>query len=156
MRYVASITSVACLALMSGVAPVLAGAGHTTANAIRLEENHPDSFRHFAPELSQMRERVSPVNTEFGLHVSEIEPGLFFVTDHIGNSSSGNSGARCDTEIRLPCASKVSVFFSVLQPAFAAPLRPYRQRPRNCSSSSSKTASIVARMFRRSRSSIGS
>jgi glyoxylase-like metal-dependent hydrolase (beta-lactamase superfamily II) len=53
----------------------------------RTDADHPDSFRHFAPELPAMRERAARINTEFGLHVSEIEPGLFFVTDLIYQSA---------------------------------------------------------------------
>jgi len=34
-----------------------------------------------------MRARAAQINTEFGLHVSEIEPGLFFVTDLIYQSA---------------------------------------------------------------------
>lgn len=57
------------------------------ANTISLDANHADSFRNFAPELAQMRARASVINTDFGLHVSEIEPGLFFVTDLIYQSA---------------------------------------------------------------------
>ena len=57
------------------------------ANTISLEAEHPDSFRRFSPELPQMRARAAKINTEFGLHVSEIEPGLFFVTDLVYQSA---------------------------------------------------------------------
>lgn len=57
------------------------------ANTISLETEHPDSFRNFAPELPQMRARAAEINTELGLHVSEIEPGLFFVTDLVYQSA---------------------------------------------------------------------
>ncbi|MEH6724583.1 MAG: MBL fold metallo-hydrolase [Hyphomicrobiales bacterium] len=90
MKYLLSVTALVCCAFLSGVASVQAEpavAGHITANTIRLQPNHPDSFRHFAPELPDMRARVSPINTEFGVHVSEIEPGLFFVTDQIYQSA---------------------------------------------------------------------
>ena len=87
MRSAITLTSVACFAFLTATAQVHAGDGHNTANTIRLEQDHPDSFRHFAPELPQMRARVSPINTPSGLHVSEIEPGLFFVTDQIYQSA---------------------------------------------------------------------
>ncbi|NNE89942.1 MAG: MBL fold metallo-hydrolase [Silicimonas sp.] len=57
------------------------------ADSISLEENHPNSFRNFSAELPKMRERTPPINTETGLHVSEIEQGLFFVTDFIYQSA---------------------------------------------------------------------
>ena len=60
---------------------------HNPANTISTDDHHPDSFRHFAPELPAMRARVPEINTEFGLHVGEIEPGLFFVTDMIYQSA---------------------------------------------------------------------
>lgn len=90
MRFVTLVTSFVCCAFLSGVTPVLAvteEAKHNTANAIKLDHDHPDSFRHFAPELPEMRERIAPINTELGIHLSEIEPGLFFVTDHIYQSA---------------------------------------------------------------------
>ncbi|WP_342077083.1 MBL fold metallo-hydrolase [Yoonia sp. SS1-5] len=57
------------------------------ANAISLSADHPNSFLNFAPELPQMRARAAQINTAFGLHVSEIEPGLFFVTDLVYQSA---------------------------------------------------------------------
>lgn len=70
-------------------APAIANAGadHNPSNTISTDHDHPDSFRHFAPELPAMRDRKPPMNTEFGLHVSEIEPGLFFITDFIYQSA---------------------------------------------------------------------
>ena len=80
--------SVLAIAAALGVAgTALAGDHHNPANTISIEDSHPDSFRHFAPELPAMRARVPEVNTPFGLHVGEIEPGLFFVTDMIYQSA---------------------------------------------------------------------
>ncbi len=89
MRHLTMISTIACLAVMHGSLPAFAGAGHAhnPANTISIEESHPDSFRHFAPELPSMQARVPEINTEFGLHVGEIEPGLFFVTDMIYQSA---------------------------------------------------------------------
>ena len=89
MRHFTTVSALACLALLGIVAPAIAGSenGHTPANTISAEADHPDSFRHFAPELPAMRARAAQINTEFGLHVSEIEPGLFFVTDLIYQSA---------------------------------------------------------------------
>ncbi|MDI3336175.1 MBL fold metallo-hydrolase [Defluviimonas aestuarii] len=82
-------TAIIGLAVIGLSTPGKAGSerGHNPANTISSEPDHPDSFRHFAPELPAMKARVPAVNTEFGLHVSEIEPGLFFLTDFIYQSA---------------------------------------------------------------------
>ncbi len=89
MRNMITFSAIACLAVLGASAPVQAGVGpeHNPANTISTDVDHPDSFRHFAPELPQMRARAAEINTDFGLHVSEIEPGLFFVTDLIYQSA---------------------------------------------------------------------
>lgn len=89
MRLLTTVTTISCLAIIGGTASVAAGADHkhNPANTISTEIDHPDSFRHFAPELPAMQARAAQINTEFGLHVSEIEPGLFFVTDLIYQSA---------------------------------------------------------------------
>lgn len=89
MTHAASMSAIACLAMLGTFGPAMADDGHqhNPANTISIEVDHPDSFRHFAPELPQMRARAAQINTEFGLHVSEIEPGLFFVTDLIYQSA---------------------------------------------------------------------
>lgn len=61
--------------------------GHNTANSISLQADHPDSFRQFAPELQETRDRAVTINTDVGLHLSEIAPGLFFVTDLVYQSA---------------------------------------------------------------------
>lgn len=88
MKLVTTASTIACLAVIAAT-PGVAGPGHdhNPANTISTEIDHPDSFRHFAPELPAMRARAAEINTEFGLHVSEIEPGLFFVTDLIYQSA---------------------------------------------------------------------
>lgn len=89
MRYLASVSAVACLSVLGSAEVLTAGGGHghNPAKTISTQPDHPDSFRHFAPELPAMRARAAQINTEFGLHVSEIEPGLFFVTDLIYQSA---------------------------------------------------------------------
>lgn len=47
---------------------------HNPANTISTEADHPDSFRHFAPELPMMKARVPAVNTEFGLMSARSSP----------------------------------------------------------------------------------
>ena len=75
--------------MLGTAAPAFAGAeqAHNPANTISVKIDHADSFRHFSPELPAMRARAARINTGFGLHVSEIEPGLFFVTDLIYQSA---------------------------------------------------------------------
>ena len=89
MRYLSSVSAFACIAAfaINTVTAVNAAQPHNAANTISTEVEHPDSFRHFAPELPAMRERSAQINPDFGLHVSEIEPGLFFVTDLIYQSA---------------------------------------------------------------------
>lgn len=87
MHSLTTLSAFAAIALLGAVAPSIAGSDHNPANTISLGENHSDSFMHFAPELPQMRARAVAINTEFGLHVSEIEPGLFFVSDLIYQSA---------------------------------------------------------------------
>lgn len=89
MRTFTSVSALACITAFAtvGVSTADAAQPHNPANTISTDVDHPDSFRHFAPELPAMKARVPEVNTEFGLHVSEIEPGLFFVTDLIYQSA---------------------------------------------------------------------
>lgn len=89
MRYLTNVSAIACAAVFGamGASTVHADQGHNPANTISTDVEHPDSFRHFAPELPAMRDRAARINTDFGLHVSEIEPGLFFVTDLIYQSA---------------------------------------------------------------------
>ena len=89
MRRPTILTALAALAVLGTGLPAAAEAdrARNPANTISTEESHPDSFRHFAPELAAMRARVPAINTDFGLHVGEIEPGLFFVTDMIYQSA---------------------------------------------------------------------
>lgn len=89
MKLSSTVSAIACLSFIGTATSVSAGPGHdhNPANTISVETDHPDSFRHFAPELPAMRARAAQINTEFGLHVSEIEQGLFFVTDLIYQSA---------------------------------------------------------------------
>lgn len=87
MRYLITVSAFAVLAYAGDITPVIAEGAHNTANTIVLSEDHPDSFRHFAPELPALRARTASVNTDVGLHLSEIEPGLFFVTDLVYQSA---------------------------------------------------------------------
>lgn len=89
MRYLTTVSAMACVAVLT-IPSALTAAGdhaHNPANTISTDVDHPDSFRHFAPELPAMQARIPEANTEFGLHVSEIEPGLFFITDFIYQSA---------------------------------------------------------------------
>lgn len=74
------------LSLALGIAAQAEPAFHTSGT-ISLDPSHPNSFQNFAPELPEIQARAAKINTDFGLHVSEIEPGLFFVTDLIYQSA---------------------------------------------------------------------
>jgi len=87
MRPFAAPTLISVLIALCGTAALSAEPQANLANTISLEASHPDSFRNFAPELPELRARAAQINTDFGLHVSEIEPGLFFVTDLIYQSA---------------------------------------------------------------------
>lgn len=87
MRFLITVSVLATSVALGGTVALKAELAHNPANTISTLVDHPDSFRHFAPELPQMRARVSQINTDFGLHVSEIEPGLFFVTDQVYQSA---------------------------------------------------------------------
>jgi len=90
MRHLATAASIiACLVAPGHALTAAAGEEnqHNPANAISVEIDHPDSFRHFAPVLPATRAKAAEINTEFGLHVSEIEPRLFFLTDLIYQSA---------------------------------------------------------------------
>ena len=81
------LTLLPILIAFGGTVALSAESQTNPANTISLDAEHPDSFRNFAPELPQMRARAAAINTELGLHVSEIEPGLFFVTDLVYQSA---------------------------------------------------------------------
>jgi len=89
MRHMITVSTITCLTLLNGTVAAFDETGHqhNPANTISTEVDHPDSFRRFASELPALRERTAQINTDFGLHVSEIEPGLFFVTDLIYQSA---------------------------------------------------------------------
>ncbi len=92
MQYFTRLSALALLTAIGLALPAISRAAspvspHNTANTIRLEPDHPDSFRHFAPELPKMLARVPPLDPDTGLYVGEIEPGLYFVTDHIYQSA---------------------------------------------------------------------
>jgi glyoxylase-like metal-dependent hydrolase (beta-lactamase superfamily II) len=87
MQNVTTLSALVAVMVLASAATSLAGPKHNPANTISLEIDHNNSFRHFSPELPQMRARAATINTDFGLHLSEIEPGLFFVTDLIYQSA---------------------------------------------------------------------
>lgn len=62
---------------------VTAPAARDTANTVSLDPNAPDSYRAFAPELAQAVERAPKIDPSTGVHASEVEPDLFWVTDGI-------------------------------------------------------------------------
>jgi hypothetical protein len=67
-------------------------AARDTANAVSLDPEAPNSYRNFAPELGKTLARVpkpftGPPPANFnGLHVEEVKPNLFYVTDSVYQS----------------------------------------------------------------------
>lgn len=57
------------------------------ANAVSLAPGHPSGIDRFAPELPAMLARVPALDPDTGLHVAEIEPDLYFVTEGIYQSA---------------------------------------------------------------------
>ena len=56
-------------------------------NDVSMIAGHANHFTAFAPELPAMLARMPEINPETGLHVSEIKPGLFFVTEGVYQSA---------------------------------------------------------------------
>lgn len=79
MKAVAAI--VATLTLIS--ACVTAPPARDTADTISFDPRAPNSYRAFAPELAEAVARAPQIDPETGVHVSEVKPGLFWVTDGI-------------------------------------------------------------------------
>jgi glyoxylase-like metal-dependent hydrolase (beta-lactamase superfamily II) len=54
-----------------------------TDSPVSMAPEAPNSYRTFAPELPQTVERMPQLDPATGLHVREVKPNLFFVTDGI-------------------------------------------------------------------------
>lgn len=54
-----------------------------TADAIRLDPSHPNAAANFAPELPAALARAPDIDPETRIHVREIEPSLYFVTEGV-------------------------------------------------------------------------
>jgi glyoxylase-like metal-dependent hydrolase (beta-lactamase superfamily II) len=63
-----------------------------TANAVSLDPKAPNSHRNFAPELDKTVARMPKLDPKTGLHVAEVKPNLFFVTDGIYQSGFVRTG----------------------------------------------------------------
>lgn len=78
-------------AMLGATAPMPAAAqdaqAGATANAVSVEPTDPTYFGNFAPELPGTVARMPPIDPETGLHVAEIAPGLFAVTDGVYQSA---------------------------------------------------------------------
>jgi glyoxylase-like metal-dependent hydrolase (beta-lactamase superfamily II) len=67
-------------------------AGWDSANAVSLDPESPDSYRNFAPELQKTVARMPRLDPASGLHVKEVKPGLFYVTDGVYQSAFLRTG----------------------------------------------------------------
>lgn len=80
---------VVALAAIIGVAsgcaevPTTELTARETASPVSMDPESPNSYRAFAPELADTVARMPQLDPETGLHVREVKPGLFFVTDGV-------------------------------------------------------------------------
>lgn len=63
-----------------------------TANAVSLDPEAPNSYRSFAPELDKTVERMPQLDPATGLHVKQVKPNLFYVTDGIYQAAFVRTG----------------------------------------------------------------
>lgn len=89
----ASLVMTACVGLACACAPLDHSVGRDTARAISLDPDAPNSYRTFAPELPQTVARFPRIDPQLGLHVREVKPGLFFVTDGVYQSAFVRTGS---------------------------------------------------------------
>jgi glyoxylase-like metal-dependent hydrolase (beta-lactamase superfamily II) len=67
-------------------------AGRDTANAVSLHPDAPNSYRNFLPELEKTLARMPQLDPVTGLHVKEVKPNLFYVTDGVYQSAFVRTG----------------------------------------------------------------
>jgi len=59
----------------------------STGDDISINANDTNYFKAFAPETPEMLARVPKTDPKTGLHISEIKPGLFYVTEGVYQSA---------------------------------------------------------------------
>lgn len=79
------------IAFLCACAP-LAAAERDTADTISLDPDAPNSYRAFAPELPETVARFPRIDPDLGLHLREVKPGIFFVTDGVYQSAFVRTG----------------------------------------------------------------
>jgi glyoxylase-like metal-dependent hydrolase (beta-lactamase superfamily II) len=79
-------------ALPAKAAPPAKAALLDTANTVSLDPEAPNSFRTFAPELDTTVARMPRLDPQTGLHVSEVKPNLFYVTDGVYQAAFVRTG----------------------------------------------------------------
>lgn len=79
--------TVAALQPVASMADEDAPTAFNTGDDVSLSPGHPNYFKVFAPELPAMLTRAPEIDPDTGLHVSEIKPGLFFVTEGVYQSA---------------------------------------------------------------------
>ena len=67
--------------------PALKTGTLNTANDVSLDPEDANWYRHFAPELAETLARVPQLDPETRLHVEEVKPNLFYVTDGVYQSA---------------------------------------------------------------------
>jgi len=63
-----------------------------TANAVSMDPDSRNSVRTFAPELDETVARMPKLDPQTGLHVAEVKPDLFYVTDGIYQAAFVRTG----------------------------------------------------------------
>jgi glyoxylase-like metal-dependent hydrolase (beta-lactamase superfamily II) len=72
--------------------PIPEGSERDTANAVSVDPDAPNSYRSFAPELDATLARAPRLDPATGLHVAEVKPRLFYVTDGVYQSAFVRTG----------------------------------------------------------------
>jgi glyoxylase-like metal-dependent hydrolase (beta-lactamase superfamily II) len=91
-RDMAFVLAIAGLASACAAAPPAKAVAPDTANAVSLDPEAPNSFRTFAPELAETVARMPKIDPQTGLHVAEVKPNLFYVTDGVYQAAFVRTG----------------------------------------------------------------
>ena len=84
LRWAASACVAAANFVPAGVVAIeTPGTNRLTADTVQLDPSHPMSFHHFNPELPATVKRMPSLDPRTGIHVSEVKPGLHYVTEGV-------------------------------------------------------------------------
>lgn len=91
-KLIAALAAILNVASGCGTDPAPQAADRDTANAVSLEPHSPNSYRNFAVELEKTVARMPQIDPQTGLHVKEVKPHLFYVTDGVYQSAFVRTG----------------------------------------------------------------